>query len=386
MKRSILFCCYGLGMGGIEKCMINLLNELDTEKYEIDVLPMNPCYDLLPLLHGKVTILNPFDYVMNTTDTAAALKHQGLSLNKIIKYVKYVMFRFVNKWGYRPWRLFCAPVKEYDIAVAYAHVGYVPYYVIDCVNAKKKYMWHHEGRYLKGRNYNLDKEYFPKFDSIVAVSKDDKKVLLEAFPELKNSIKVIYNIVPYSEIISKSCESIELIPKTDKIKITTVGRLTKQKGPDILVDVAIKLKKANIPFVWYWIGDGDQKNYMQSQIKKNNLSDDVILWGNQTNPYPFIKWCDIYVQPSYYEAFCTTTMEAQVLEKPIIVTDVCGMHEQFINGYNGIIVPINSQEIFQQILALANNPIKRKALSENAGNKIKNYNNVINDYYYLFDQ
>lgn len=386
MKRSILFCCYGLGMGGIEKCMINLLNELDTEKYEIDVLPMNPCYDLLPLLHGKVTILNPFDYVMNTTDTAAALKHQGLSLNKIIKYVKYVMFRFVNKWGYRPWRLFCAPAKEYDIAVAYAHVGYVPYYVIDCVNAKKKYMWHHEGRYLKGRNYNLDKEYFSKFDSIVAVSKDDKKVLLEAFPELKNSIKVIYNIIPYSEIISKSCESIELIPKTDKIKITTVGRLTKQKGPDILVDVAIKLKKANIPFVWYWIGDGDQKNYMQSQIKKNNLSDDVILWGNQTNPYPFIKWCDIYVQPSYYEAFCTTTMEAQVLEKPIIVTDVCGMHEQFINGYNGLIVPINSQEIFQQILALANNPIKRKALSENAGNKIKNYNNVINDYYYLFDQ
>lgn len=386
MKKSILFCCYGLGMGGIEKCLINLLNELDTEKYEIDVLPMNPCYDLLPLLHGDVTILDPFKYVMNTTDTIAAIKCQKLLLKRTIQYIRYIMYRLINKWGHKPWRLFNAPNKEYDIAVAYAHVGYVPYYVMDCINAKKKYMWHHEGRYLKGKNYYLDKEYFPKFDSIIAVSKDDKKVLEEVFPELKNSIKVLYNIIPYNEIINKSCEIVESIEKTDKIKITTVGRLTRQKGPDILIDVAIKLKKANIPFVWYWIGDGDQKNFMQSQIKKNNLSEYIVLWGNQKNPYPFIKWCDIYVQPSYYEAFCTTTMEAQVLEKPIIVTDVCGIHEQFINGYNGLIVPIDSQEIFRQIFILANNPLKRKKLSENLRDKMKNYSNVIDDYYCLFDQ
>ena len=92
------------------------------------------------------------------------------------------------------------------------------------------------------------------------------------------------------------------------------------------------------------------------------------------------------MQPSYYEAFCTTTMEAQVLEKPIIVTDVCGMHEQFINGYNGLIVPIDSQEIFRQIFILANNPLKRKKLSENLRDKMKNYSNVIDDYYCLFDQ
>ena len=386
MKRNILFCCYGLSMGGIKKCMINLLNELDTEKYNIDVLPMNPYYDLLPLLHSKVTILDPFKYVMNTTDTLAALKQEKISIKKINKYIKYIIFRCINKWGHKPWKLFNAPEKEYDVAIAYAHVGYVPYYVIDCVNAKKKYMWHHEGRYIKTKNYILDKEYFPKFDSIIAVSKDDQNVLLKVFPTLENSIKVLYNIIPYNEIIKKSQEVIKSIQKTNKIKITTVGRLTHQKGPDILIEVAVKLREAKIPFVWYWVGDGDQNKFMQSQIEKNNLNDCIILWGNQNNPYPFIKWCDIYVQPSYYEAFCTTTMEAQVLEKPIIVTDVCGMHEQFIDGYNGFIVPVNSQAIFQKICLLVENPLKRIELSKNLHKKMKNYSNTINDYYLLLDQ
>ena len=66
MKKKILFCCYGIGVGGIERCMINLLNAIDYTRYDIDLLPMNPEYGMLPNLKAKVNLLNPADYVMDT--------------------------------------------------------------------------------------------------------------------------------------------------------------------------------------------------------------------------------------------------------------------------------------------------------------------------------
>lgn len=383
MKKSILICCYGIGIGGIERCMINLLNELDTSKYDIDVLPMNPEYELLESLHADVKILEPFDYVMNTTDTWQALKSRSASL---LRYGKYIIFRLINKWGEKPWRLFEAPKKEYDIAIAYAHIGYVPYYVIDCVHAKKKYLWHHEGRYIKNnKKYNRDKKYFAKYDALIAVSEDDQEILLEAFPELKDKLRVLYNIVPRKEIIEKSKIKIENLDDTNAYKITTVGRLTHQKGPDLLIDIAVKLKKNKIPFLWYWIGDGDLREYLSVKIREYSLNENIKIWGNQKNPYPFIRWCDIYVQPSYYEAYCTTTLEAQILEKPIIATDVCGMREQFQNGVDGVLVSVNSDKLYDELYKLLLNKSERLRLSRNLHKKMVDCVDELKLYYQLFD-
>ena len=226
---------YGLGIGGIERCLINLLNVLDTSRYEIDVLPMNPEWDLLPNLRANVTVLQPFDYVMNTTDTIKEFKSKKKGLNL---YLRYIAYRVINKWGKKPWKLFKAPEKEYDVAIAYAHIGYVPYYVIDCIHAKKKYMWHHEGRYLKDVQYSLDKEYYSQFNALVAVSNDDRNVLVEAFPNLENHIKVLYNVLDREDIREKSLESCSFNYLPGVLKLATVGRLTHQKGPDLLLQIA----------------------------------------------------------------------------------------------------------------------------------------------------
>lgn len=382
MKKSILFCCYGLGVGGIEKCMINLLNALDTLKYDIDVLPMNPEYELLDSLRAKVNVLEPFEYVMNTTDTVPVYRQQNTNL---IKYGKYAVFRIVNKWGKKPWKLFKAPEKEYDVAIAYAHTGYVPYYVIDCVKAKRKYMWHHEGRYIKNERYLLDKEYYPHFNNVIAVSNDDRKLLVDAFPELEKKFIVIYNIVDKEEIRNKAKEKVQYSTDKSVLKLTTVGRLTYQKGPDILLEVAKKMHSRGIEFLWYWVGDGDKAEYLKNEAEKFGISENIILMGNQKNPYPYIKKCDIYVQPSYYEAYCTTTIEAQVLEKPIVVTDVCGMREQFNDKVDGILVPVNANAIFNVIIDLARNTKKREQLSFNLSVKMKSQGNALEGYYKLFD-
>lgn len=383
MREKILFCCYGFGVGGIEKCMINLLNAIDTTKYDIDVLPMNPEYALLSMLHADVHVLEPFDYVMNTTDTVSAFRRKKAGW---IEFCRYAAFRIENKWGKKPWKFFRAPKKHYDIAIAYAHTGYVPYYVIDCVDAQRKYMWHHEGRYVKDRRYVLDKEYYPRLDGIIAVSEGDKKILLEVFPELKSKIMVLYNVIDRNEIREKAKITIGLTRKNVSLILATVGRLSHQKGPDILLDVAEKLKEHRVSFCWYWVGDGDMRDFFCREIKKRGLENQIVFMGNQKNPYPYIQFCDIYVQPSYYEAYCTTTLEAQILEKPIVVTDVCGMREQFSPGWDCVMTRTNAQEIFQAIMMLASNQGKREELSANLHCKMQGTDQTLRAYYDLFDK
>lgn len=381
--KKILMCCYGLGIGGIERCMINLLNTIDTNQYEIDVLPMNPEFALISDLKAKVNILDPFDYCMNTTDTISEFNRKKASISK---YIKYICFRIINKWGSKPWKLFNSPSKKYDIAIAYAHVGYVPYYVIDKISAKKKYMWHHEGRYIIDDRYAYDKEYFAKFDNIIAVSKGDQEILKYYFPEINNKIIVLYNIINKHEIIEKSKEMINFKKDNSILNITTVGRLTHQKGPDILIEVALKLKRDKIDFRWIWVGDGDLREFMENEIMSKELDRNVILLGNQINPYPYISICDIYVQPSYYEAYCTTTLEAQVLEKPIITTDVPGMTEQICNGKDGYITKIDAEEIYLKIKELYSNKKIREMFTINLQKKLKQKNNEILSYYELFNK
>ncbi|WP_285946070.1 glycosyltransferase, partial [Thomasclavelia cocleata] len=135
---------------------------------------------------------------------------------------------------------------------------------------------------------------------------------------------------------------------------------------------------------WYFVGEGSQRNYLEGCILENDLQNNVILLGLKTNPYPYIKNCDIYVQPSRYEGYCTTTNEARVLAKPIITTNVFGADEQFINQLNGIIVDFSEKEITNAIIDLIIDNEKR-TLFVNELKKIDfNYDKQLN-YLPIFD-
>lgn len=383
--KKILFVCYGLGIGGIEKCLVNLLNDLDSSKYEIDILPMNPEFELKNQIKKDINILDTYKYSMNTIDTYMEYKKEVNRIKKIVKIIKYFIFRIVNKFGRKPWKIFEKIEEKYDIAIAYSQNDFSPYYVIDKVKADKKYMWYHNGSYDKlNKYYSIDKEYYSKFNNIITVSNDCKSVLLSRFECLKDKILVIENIINSKEILQLSEENQDREFDKSYISIVTVGRLAKEKGADLAVDACKQLVDKGYKVNWYWIGNGNQYNTINNKITELGIKNNFHLLGNKINPYTYMKNCDIYVQPSYYEAYCTTTNEARILAKPIIVTDVGGMRDQFIDNKTALIVPIDSISLYCAVEKLIKNDKLRNQLVSNLKNQTYKFDNYINKYDDLF--
>lgn len=378
-KKKILFSCYGLGFGGIEKCLINLLETLPEEEVIIDLLLMNPEFDLKEQLSNKVTLIKSEEYVFNSEDTWEIKRRQKRRI------FNYCMFRILNKAKCKPWIMFKKMREKYDVAVAYSHNDFSPYYVIDKVCAKKKYLWYHNGSYeKKGKAYIIDKKYYAKFDNVITVSQDAKQMLQQYFPELNKKILVMHNIVNTDEIIEKSKENIEQSLFANQNNILTVGRLAKEKGIDLALSVCRMLVKAGYDFCWYWVGDGNQKEIIVQEIEKFNLERYFILLGNKKNPYKYMSKCDVYVQPSHYEAYCTTTNEARILNKVVVATDVGGMKDQLKSGETGFIVEKNPTSIFDAIRNIIENPLLRKRIENNLIENNYQFNEYINEYKELF--
>lgn len=386
LGKKILFVCYGLGVGGIEKCLVNLINKLDKGKYCIDILPLNPEYELKNQIIGEINILDTFQYSFNTTTPFKTFIKENIFIFKCKKIFKYFLFRIYNKLNLKPWLLFKAIDKKYDIAIAYSQNSFSPYYVIDKIKANKKYLWYHNGSYNKDKkNYKLDKLYYSKFNNIIAVSQDCKNNLDKYFPEIKKNIIILSNVYNYKEIISKSKEKMKVKFDNKCLNVVTVGRLTKEKGADLAVKTCYQLIKQGYHIHWYWIGDGNQFDVINNEVEKKNMIRHFTILGNDINPYSYMMNCDIYVQPSYYEAYCTTTIEARTLAKPIIVTDVGGMRDQFIDKKTCLIVPIDENEIFNAVKLLIENPNLRQELSENIRDLNFESNNDINEYDKFFE-
>ena len=352
-RKKMLFVCYGLGIGGIETCLVNLLNALPESRFQIDVLLMNPEYESKERIRTSVRYLDAFRYVMNTTDTMKQIKEHGGILKCPGKFLSYCCFRMAVKLQLNAWKTFKKLPDHYDIAVAYSQNDYSPYYVIDKVEADRKVMWYHNGAYEKtGKKYERDKQYYEKFDFIVAVSSDCKRVLQTKFEFPEGKLVVLRNICDVSAVREKADMFIPESFDDNNLHLVTVGRMTKEKGPDIAVEVCKKLCDRGMPVKWHWVGDGNQREAIEQKVQEYGLQKRFIFEGNQVNPYPYIKSADVYVQPSYYEAYSTTVTEAKVLRKPIVVTDVGGMRDQLIDGKIAKIVPVSGEQIESAILFL----------------------------------
>ena len=383
--KKILFVCYGLGIGGIEKCLVNLVNKLDKELYDIDILPLNPEYELLEDLDNDFNLLDTFEYSMNTTDTYKQYKRESNVFKKTRKMFKYILFRLINKYGNKPWKLFKKIDKKYDIAIAYSQNGFAPYYIIDKVISIKKYMWYHNGDYEKiNKKYKLDLEYYKKYDNLIAVSNDCKRNLESYFPNLKNKIIVMNNIVDKDKIIELSIKEQFNCMDKEYFSILTVGRLTKEKGAELAVHICKRLVDNGFKIKWYWVGDGNQFNTVKNLISNLKLEDKFYLLGNKMNPYVYMKQCDLYVQPSEYEAYCTTTNEARILCKPIITTDVGGMRDQFIDRKTALIVNRNIDDLYNAIKLMIEDVGYRNKLISNLKKEVYMFDNYIEGYNNLF--
>lgn len=363
-KKSMLFVCYGMGIGGIEKCLVNLLNVMPEEKYEVDLMLVDPLYDMLPQIRRSYHLVDSFLYTLNAEFTLQESRKRGGLWRHREKLLPYVEYRIRSKLGLPNWIRFKSLEKNYDIAVAYSHNGLGPYYMIDKVRAERKVLWYHNGAYDQPeRQYALDRRYFVKFDQVVAVSSDCAEVLRKAFPQLDEKILVLHNICDAEAIRTGARAFVPEGFDGDSSHIVTIGRLSREKGAEIALEACRQLCAQGRKICWHWVGSGDDAADMQKKIDALGLQGRFVLEGNQTNPYPYLYHGDIYVQPSYYEAYSTTVTEARVLRKPIVTTDVGGMRDQLRSGETGLIVPIDAGAIAEAVGKLLDDDILRISLA-----------------------
>ena len=138
----------------------------------------------------------------------------------------------------------------------------------------------------------------------------------------------------------------------DGVRILTVGRLSKEKGQELTINVLARLKNEGYKVRWYCIGDGPEKDNYRNRIKSLDIENDYILLGSKLNPYPFMKDCDIYVQPSKHEGYCITLGEARCFNNPIVTTNFTGANEQIKNEITGLVCDISEEGVYKSVKRL----------------------------------
>lgn len=370
MKKNILFVMPYFNCGGVETTLLSLLDKLDYQNYNIDLLLVNDTGAFLHKIPTEVHIQvlkipksewNTF-YGYKKTIKESLRQMKIFTLFKLLISKKYRFGEDRKKnveYFERIKNKFSMQDKQYDLAIDYfGYASFTTFYVAEKVKAKKKVSWVHS-RFSTLEAQYLNK-YYQKFDKIYAVSKDTKEDFLSCVQIEKDKVDIFYNIIDYDKIKQLANEKIKNISKNHLIIIVTVGRLEKVKGIDMAVEVAKILDEDNFDFCWYVIGEGTERNNIQNKIDNYHLNDKFFLLGLKENPFPYIKNCDIYVQPSRYEGYCTTTNEARILAKPVITTNVFGAKEQFENKKNGLIVEIDYNCIANAIIYLIENPCVRE--------------------------
>lgn len=280
-------------------------------------------------------------------------------------------------------------VKDvFDCAISYH--GQSPERLLNLIyriHSRKKAVWiHGEMSFPEDQCRRMEK-YYRKMDQYFFVSKPTKDAFIQKINIDPTKTTVYYNRLNGKEIIEKSQEVMEDIFPEETVNLLTVGRVSPEKGQDMIPKIVRDLNDKGYAVRWYIIGDGPNLNKLKELIKKANVSDEVVLLGVKNNPYPYMKACDIYIQPSYTEGYSTTICEAGILGKAIIGTKPSGgIRDQIENGESGLIVEATVEGLEQGIIRLLEEPLLRKKFEQNILKKdfegkgeIKKFINYIED-------
>lgn len=364
MKKKVLFIIPSLNAGGAEKSLVNLLNHFDYEKYEVDLFIFCRGGIFEQFLPKDINII---EYNKDYINFSLGLKSALINFIKDRKgtlIINRLLFSMTNKIrkdkrniDQYNWKFLSKSLKsidkKYDVAIGFLEKTSI-YFCIDKVNANKKIGFIHNDYRELGLNPKIDEKYFEKLDNIFTVSENCLNILKDEFQNEKDKFGIMRNVVSVS-MINKMATTNESVYKKDKEQILiSIGRLHEQKGFDIAIETCKKLIDKGYDIKWYVIGEGEEREALKKLIAKNNLEDKFILLGIKSNPYPFIKQADIYVQPSKYEGKSIALDEAKILKKPIIITNYTTAKDQIENGKNGLIVETNANSLEEGIEILIN--------------------------------
>ncbi|MBJ8070105.1 glycosyltransferase [Bacillus cereus] len=397
-KKKILITSFDMEIGGVERSLIGLLNTIDYSKYDVDLMLFKHEGEFLFLLPKMPNLLKEVKQYTTFRKSIKQILQEGQitigltrTLGKILgdahgRYVKSAESGYlVIQYGWRITLPFIPKLEEeYDVAISFL---WPHYFIGDKVRAKRKIGWIHTDYSNIKLNRNMEDKMWSKMDNIVAVSEGCRDSFLSSLPNVNKKVEIIENILSpefvreqaYQEDITE-----EIQVKSGKIKLVTVGRLSYAKGIDLAMYSLRKLLDQGYDIEWYVVGYGAQEAELRKLLAELNLEKNFFLLGKKTNPYPYIKACDIYVQPSRYEGKAVTVREAQIIGKPVLITNFSTANSQVQDGVDGIITEMGINGIANGIKKLIGDKELRGKLVENTLKGEYGNRNEIDKLYALF--
>lgn len=360
-KKKVLIVNNNLVSGGVQRSLVNLIKQVKKD-YDITLFLFSKSGEYVKNIPTDVKIIEAAPLLKILGLSQGQTKHLGYGYFFIRALLVLFTKFFSNHLPITMLMLSQKRLVDYDIAISFLHnadeksfYGGCNEFVLQRVKAKKKITFIHCDFLKYGGNTVRNRNLYKQFDKIATVSNGCRESFVKAVPELSEKTYCVYNCHNHTEYVEKS--KINTIEYAEGcINIVTVARLTPEKGLLRALQVIKKLVTENYQLCWHIIGDGSQKSEIEKQIQDNDLSKHIILYGNQENPYSYIRNADLFLLPSFHEAAPMVFEEAKCLGVPIITTNTISAHEMVKQNIEGLVCENNEKALFDTIKQVLNEP------------------------------
>ena len=360
MKPHILINMHYLEIGGAETALIGLLNALNPKRVDVDLFLHDHRGEMMQFIPEWVNVLPAIkEYTMLERPIKELIKRGHWLIAVARLWAKYVskkaykknhsclpnasVFHYMAKYT-TPLLPRINPNVTYDLAISFL----TPHQItLQKIRARKRIAWIHTDYTKIWVDANDELPVWSKYDYIASISPDVTKTFLQTFPSLANTNKIveIENILSPAFVRRRAdIEDVEgELNKYGGVKLLSIGRFSEAKNYDNVPDICRRMVNEGVDVKWFIIGFGGDEQLIRRKIEEAGMQEHIIILGKRSNPYPYIKACDIYVQPSRYEGKSVTVREAQMLCKPVVVTNYPTASSQIKSGIDGVIVPMDNE-------------------------------------------
>ena len=359
-KKKIIFVSQALWIGGIETALVNLINRLDYDKYDVTCLITQNYLDMAERLTKKCRLIVADRHSLVSFEKPYKFKKlydileepQGATrFRRLLWRILNILFKALENHLYSGYIKEQLKGESFDTAIIYS--DRVAEITVKAINAKKLLMFYHHGAMRK--EYH-DSYGYKNSEKIIAVSDNIAENLKAYRKKYAKKIVTVNNVIDIDSIIEKSKEPIEegLFPENN-FNIVSCGRLSPVKGLNFAVEAVAKLVEEGVTDInWYIVGGGPIEKELREQIAAHKMEKHIYMLGMKNNPYPYMKKCDLFIQPSIFEGYSLSIMEAKILGTPILAT-YAAAGSQIENGIDGFLCDTNTESVYENILRLYKN-------------------------------
>ena len=368
MKKKLIFITEALWIGGIETALVNLLNRLDYDRYDVTCLILRDCQEMAYRITPRCRLLvsdrqHPVTfregYRYKRMYNLMEEPQRASKLRRLIWRILCLVLRAPEARRYAAYVKKQLGGEHFDTAVIYSDRAAET--AVRAVSADRFLLFYHHG--AMRREYH-DELGYHRAEKVIAVSEALAEKLKAYRPMYAGKIIAVNNLIDVAGVREKSLETPETVFPKDCFNIVSCGRLASAKGMDLAVAACAKLVNDGLTDIRWWIvGGGPEEPSLRAQIRALGVERYVTLLGMQDDPYPYIRQADLYVQPSRFEGHCVTVLEARLLAVPILATRNAA-EEQIEDGKTGRLCKPDSASIADAAAELYRMPELRQAFRD----------------------